>query len=236
MTRRGRAAAVALLPSGVVLGLLLLVWAAGTGPVGVFSASGRHRVFHSPTLTPQTASTSGNAGTLKQVTAHSRSGIDLGWLGDLLVTALYVGIGLLVFLAVRAAWRQRWRAPERPPETDFEVLPDAEVAQRLASHRDHQLTAIEQGAPRNGIVACWMTFEDALTGLGMRPGHAETSTELVTRVLHALDLDPRSVGTLAELYREARFSEHPMGEDARDAARAALNRVHDDLRTLGGVR
>jgi Domain of unknown function (DUF4129) len=236
ITRRQRAGVVALLPSAVVLGLLLVVWAASTGPVGVFSDSGRRYVFHSPAFTPRTASASGNAGTLKEITAHSRSGIDLSWVGDLLITALYVGLGLVLFLVARNAWRRRWRAPEKPPETEFEVLPDAVVVQRLAADRDRQLAVVEEGAPRNGIVACWVLFEESLSEVGLRPHPAETSAELVTRVLHALDLDPRSISTLAGLYREARFSEHTMGEDARDAARSTLNRLHDELRALGGVR
>jgi hypothetical protein len=75
-----------------------------------------------------------------------------------------------------------------------------------------------------------LRLEEAVAAAGVRPGVAETSTELVSRVLHSLDVDPRAVATLAALYREARFSEHPMGEDARAAARASLTRLHEDLR------
>ena len=236
ITRRPRAGAVVLLPSVVVLGLLLVVWAASTGPVGVMSGSGRRHVFTTPSPPAATASSSGDSGTVKQLTAHSRSGIDLSWFGDLLITAMYVGAGLALFLLARTAWRRRWRAPEKPPESQFEVLPDAVVVQRLAADRDRQLAVVEEGSPRNGIVACWVLFEESLSEVGLRPHPAETSAELVSRVLHALDLDPRSIGTLAGLYREARFSEHSMGEDARDAARATLTRLHDELRALGGVR
>jgi hypothetical protein len=48
-------------------------------------------------------------------------------------------------------------------------------------------------------------------------------------VLHALDLDPRAIERLARLYREARFSRHPLGEDARAQAAAALEALHADL-------
>ena len=43
--RRAGAAPAALLPAGVVLGLLVLVWAATTGPVRMLSDSGRRYVF-----------------------------------------------------------------------------------------------------------------------------------------------------------------------------------------------
>ena len=55
------------------------------------------------------------------------------------------------------------------------------------------------------------------------------------RALHTLDLDPRAIGSLAALYREARFSEHELGEAARDDARSALQRLRDDLRSHGTV-
>ena len=56
----------------------------------------------------------------------------------------------------------------------------------------------------------------------------------MVRFLHALDVDPRPVARLADLYREARFSTHPMGE-RRERARAedALAAVHDELARAG---
>jgi hypothetical protein len=51
------------------------------------------------------------------------------------------------------------------------------------------------------------------------------------RVLATHHVDPVAIARLAALYREARFSDHPMGEDARRAAIDALDDVHDGLRT-----
>jgi hypothetical protein len=48
-------------------------------------------------------------------------------------------------------------------------------------------------------------------------------------VLRTLDVDPRAISTLGRLYREARFSSHELGEDARTTATAALQQLHDDL-------
>ena len=71
-------------------------------------------------------------------------------------------------------------------------------------------------------MACWLRLEEVVAEAGVPPRRSETSAEFVVRVLHSLDLDPRAIGALAALYREARFSEHELGEDARTAARAAL--------------
>ena len=42
-------------------------------------------------------------------------------------------------------------------------------------------------------------------------------------------VDPVAIERLATLYREARFSEHPIGEGHRQAARDALRTVREDL-------
>ena len=70
----------------------------------------------------------------------------------------------------------------------------------------------------------------------MPPDRAETSAEYVVRVLRALDLEPRPIAILAQLFREARFSEHPLGEDARSRARSALEALHGELADRGAVR
>ena len=48
-------------------------------------------------------------------------------------------------------------------------------------------------------------------------------------MLGQLDVDRGSIRALAALYREARFSQHPMDEQDRGAAIAALERLHADL-------
>ncbi|MGA9748583.1 MAG: DUF4129 domain-containing protein, partial [Nocardioides sp.] len=92
------------------------------------------------------------------------------------------------------------------------------------------------GSPRNGIVACWARLEDAVADAGVPRNRHETSAEFTVRVLHVLDLDPRAIGDLARLYREARFSEHELAESARDDARDALARLQSDLAALSGAR
>ena len=55
----------------------------------------------------------------------------------------------------------------------------------------------------------------------------------MVRFLHSLDVDPRPVGQLAQLFLEARFSTHPMADDARPRAEQALAAIHQDLVRTG---
>jgi hypothetical protein len=226
--RRATAALTALLPAGVVLGLLVLVWAATTGPVRMLQDSGRRYVFAPPTPTASPTDGSTPAPNLREVTEDIKPIADLSWLGDLIATGILLLVCIAVFLGLRWLWLHRWHPPEQPEEVPFEVLP-AQVAAAVSNGRTAQLEAVAEGAPRNGIVACWLRLQVSVEEAGVPPRRSDTSTEFVQRALRSLDLDPRPVATLAALYREARFSEHPVGEDARDAARAALESLHEDL-------
>jgi uncharacterized protein DUF4129 len=226
--RRPTAAPTALLPIGVLLGLLVLVWAATTGPVRMLRDSGRRYVFEPPTPTASPSDGSTPAGSLREVTKDIKPIADLSWLGDLIATGALLLFCIAVLLGLRWLWLHRWHPPEQPEEVPFDVLP-AQVAASISNDRAAQLEAVAEGAPRNGIVACWLRLQASVEEAGVPPRRSDTSAEFVQRVLRSLDLDPRAVATLAALYREARFSEHPVGEDARTAARAALESLHDDL-------
>ncbi len=116
---------------------------------------------------------------------------------------------------------------------DFEPLPPHEIADAIEQDAEARLAAVETGGPRDGIVACWLRLEETVAACGVPPRPAETSTELVTRVLRSLDVDPRPVATLARLYREARFSEHELDEGSREQARVALHSLSQDLARTG---
>lgn len=234
--RRPLLDATALLPAAVVLALVVLAWAAASGPVRVLSPSGRTRSFDpSATPTPSPTSESSQTGTPREVIRDVRPRFDLSWLGDLLVYSLWIALGIAGFLAARYLWLNRWHAPERPAAVDFDVLPDVAAREALRKDVEAQLSAIEEGSVRNGIVACWVRLEEIVAAAGYPRSPAETSSEYVVRILRGLDLDPRAAGALAALYREARFSRHDLGEDVRTAAREALQVLHDDLRVRGGV-
>ena len=234
MTGTTRRPWAALLPTVVVLGLLVLVWAATTGPVRMLSESGRTFVFNTPTPLPTQPTESEGTGTLREVTKDVDPQFHLAWLGDLIAWTLLIALGIGLFLGLRWLWIHRWQPPEKPEEVDFDVLPDR-LVDALRRDVSAQQAAVEEGDPRNGIVACWLRLQEVVTDAGVPPRRSETSSEFVVRALHSLDLDPRAIGRLAALYREARFSEHTIGEDGRTAARDALHALHDDLRSRGAV-
>jgi hypothetical protein len=236
-SRRARAAR-ALLPTLALLGLLVLVWAATTGPVRMFGTAGaRPEPVPVPSDSPSAVPSESNPlPTYRELTRGVRATADLSWLGQLVAYTALLALCFGGYLLLRALWRHRWRRPEKPVEVSFDLTPRSGVAAAVARDAEEQLAAVELGGPRDGIVACWLRLEEVVAASGVTLRPAETSTELATRVLQTLDVDPRAVARLAALYREARFSEHPMGEDGRAAARAALRTLHQDLLESGAVR
>ena len=119
------------------------------------------------------------------------------------------------------------QAPAAGP-SPFDVV--ADMAAIIDADADAQRAALRHGSPRNAIVECWLRLEAAVLAAGVRQEPADTSTELTVRVITSYDVDSVAIERLAALYREARFSEHSMGEDARRAAIEALDEIHDGLR------
>jgi hypothetical protein len=129
--------------------------------------------------------------------------------------------------------RLRGDAPRRPDATaptagDAEDDPDdveAAVADGLAG--------LAEGSPRNAVVACWVRLEDVAEAQGLPRRPADTPAEFVGRALDAYPVDPEALARLADLYREARFSTHPLTEAHRAEARSCLERIAFGLRPAG---
>jgi hypothetical protein len=108
--------------------------------------------------------------------------------------------------------------------------PDA-VAREILAGADGQRRALaDDGTPRNAIVECWHRFESEGAAAGLERRVWETSAEYTLRVLDLVEAYQPAVLRLAELYREARFSEHEVTEDHRAKALEALDAIH---RTIG---
>lgn len=218
----------------VAAGLVILVVAAVAGPVGILTPSGRRLTFKPPTPTPTpSGDDTGTSENLREATRDVRQTADLAWLGELVIWALLLTFAVAAFLVVRHLWRDRWHPPEKPVRLDFDVLPEAAVTAALRDDVTTQLATVAEGSPRNAIVRCWLRLEEVVAAAGLPRSSWETSAEFTVRILHALDLDPRSIGVLAQLYREARFSGHELDETARTSAAAALQQLHRDLEALG---
>ena len=141
-------------------------------------------------------------------------------------------LAVFAIIVLTFAWRYRpnlrLRRPRRPPAAEFDALDD--VAAAITADAVAQRSALQRGAPRNAIVECWLLLEAAVVDVGVQRDPSDTSAEFTQRVLAAVSVDPAAIADLGALYREARFSDHPMNEESRRAAIGALDAVHDGLR------
>lgn len=150
-----------------------------------------------------------------------------------LTAALVFGVALVVLSRLRLV-RRRGQLPRRgavraPLVPDDPPLDD--LAADLPTVLDDAVRTITEGSPRNAIVAAWVRLEGAVHSERFPRRPEETPGELVERALAAYRLDREAIGRLAALYREARFSTHPITDEHRDDASACLSRL---LATLGG--
>ncbi len=152
------------------------------------------------------------------------------WLSAVLRVVIVVIVFATAIAVLKAGWRNRprvrWRR-KSAGEDDFEVLPD--IAAAVVEQAAAQRAALLDGAPRNAIVQCWLRLEGDVAAAGLTRDPADTSLEFTERVLARYTVDPEAISELAALYREARFSDHPLEESHRRTALDALDRLHHTI-------
>lgn len=216
----------------VLAGAVVLVWSAASGPaetatmpVATDDSSGGPVVVQ-----PEEQPRDDSADEDGEAQAGSSSVAKLMDIASIavLLTGLWV-LSLLVRLVVA-------RLPGRQLVLDLEPLHRPDAGHDAVEQRGNRLRDALNGSDvRNGIVACWALLEDAAAEAGVPRAPSETATELVVRFLHALDVDPRPVATLAALFQEARFSTHALTDDHTRAARAALDDILRDVARAGSA-
>lgn len=241
--RAGTSAVVAVLAAAGLL-LVLVTWAASIGPERVVSGGSIEPA--EPTATVSTSSAS-DPDPIEEEREKERSEPPT-WLRAVAVAVEVLMLGLvalLLYLVGRKAWDSLQRLASRrrrrvePEHVDFEVLGGTaeQVGDVIEDDAVEQRAALlEELSSRNAIVACWHRFElqAVRAGVGQRPW--QTTGEFVLDVLEEVGADRGSVARLADLYREARFSDHPMTEAHRSAALEALDGIHESLRVGVGAR
>lgn len=140
-----------------------------------------------------------------------------------LVTALRLR---LLFLRRRPPPGVRRGATGGPVGAEEEETP----ADAVVGAVEHGLDLLDEGTPRNAIVAAWERLERAAVSARFAHRPADTPTEFVEHALSSYALDAEAIRTLAARYREARFSEHPVTEDHRAEARGCLETLLGQLR------
>ena len=152
------------------------------------------------------------------------------------------GVAVLALLLAAVAWR-RLRVVDRRLARMIEAGAPTSTAQERIDELSDDLDlllqatsdaartqALAEGEPRNVVVRCWVALEDAAASSGLTRDPAETAAEFTQRFLGVWDVDEVLTQELAELYREARFSRHPITRETGDRAVGVVNSIHDQLR------
>ncbi len=206
--------------------LLLLAIAASSGPVSLWSNP-------QPTFEPgggsnEPAVVAPVAPTIGQQGGGSGS-VLLNVVGALATAGL---IGILVF-AGRGLGPSIWIGRpgfgrRRRSRIDTPLLPEV-ARQQPGLDVDEAVAVLRSGIARNAIVECWMYLEEHAATLGLPRTDAETSSEYVERVVASSSVDPAPISGFAAMYREARFSDHEIGDAHRERAIITLRRVSSAL-------
>jgi Domain of unknown function (DUF4129) len=138
-------------------------------------------------------------------------------------------VGYLAWLAIRTRIARR----RRPLSLLAEAVPTLEQTRRdVAAVIDAGLADLEDADadPRRAVIACWVRLEGAAATAGVERGVADTSSDLVARLL-ATHLVVRGdvLAAFAAIYRQARYAPHEVDTLMRERARAALVQLRAEL-------
>lgn len=147
-------------------------------------------------------------------------------------------VTLLVVVAAGgvAGWivvRRRVAANQADP-----IVLSRRVVNRTATAGTEVVAAVEAGLvelsdadadPRKAVIACWVRLEQAAAAVGTPRRVADSSTDLVARLLQDHLVTPETLDGLASVYREARYATHTIDDQMRATAVAALRLVHAEL-------
>jgi hypothetical protein len=143
---------------------------------------------------------------------------------------------LLLVLIAGAIIATRNRGPTPLPQaaSGDDGQPASDAAAPLARAAEVGLAEVEDPSrePRKAIIACYAAMERELANVpDAMPQDFDTASEVLARAVEHHALGPDSATQLVELFDEARFSPHVMGEGHRDLAVEVLQRVLGELRS-----
>jgi hypothetical protein len=154
-----------------------------------------------------------------------------------LVLGVLAAVALVIaaVVVVRRLRRPGLRVPQRPgPGSTGSEDDDARLL--LSAVRSGRRALADTGDARAAVIACYAGMEDALVASGV-PRHASDSpTDLLTRATGAGLAPGPAAPRLTALFREARYSSHPMDASHREAAARALEEIASLLRERGDAR
>lgn len=217
---RGKAIAASAVAA---VALLLMLWGSGSGtpvlstPTGSASpAEGQSRTYQPPDDAVVTVEPVDS-------TLGERAAPALDWL------MVFFALVVLVIVVKFLQWllRRDWEQSEAPAEDDLSDDLDLLLAATSESARG---AALAEGEPRNVVVRAWVALEDAAAASGLARDPAETAADFTHRFLGTWQVDEATTQELGELYREARFSRHPIPATTSERAVHLVGLIHDQLR------
>ncbi|TYC76303.1 DUF4129 domain-containing protein [Streptomyces sp. CB01881] len=209
---RLRGAAMVLLPgAAVAVPLLLFAFRRLHGPVG--TVNGPLEVLpsssHPPTPPPVPVDPS-SGGLLKALVA-------------VLIGALAVAVAVAFVVFLVQVWRRlsisRNRLPAPLPAAP--ARPEEVLAAAVATGR----RALSGDDARAAVIACYAAMEGSLAASGTARRACDSPTELLERAVADDHVDRGSAEALTGLFREARYSSHPMGDGHVGRAQGALDAI-----------
>jgi hypothetical protein len=162
---------------------------------------------------------------------HPGHTFNLNLTAVLLTLLAVLGVAVLVGLIAFAVWLLRRTPPLAPveaaPPTDAPDPADEALAEALLAGR----RALSGDDARTAIIACYAAMEASLDRAGVAREAADSPSDLLRRA--KIRDFPGTAGhdavALTELFREARFSTHPMNAQHMDTARRAMDSVTEAL-------
>ncbi|MFE5394373.1 DUF4129 domain-containing protein [Streptomyces sp. NPDC056568] len=155
---------------------------------------------------------------------------------DLPSLPLYAVLGLLAAVVVvivaltvvRRLRRLGLRVPQRPGLAGTAAEDDE--ARLLSAVRSGRRALADTGDARADVIACYAAMEAALVASGVRPYASDSPADLLSRAAGAGLAPGPAAPRLTALFREARYSSHPMDASHREAAAHALEEIAALLR------
>lgn len=166
---------------------------------------------------------------LEQHAGHAGPSMQFG------LTRILLGLGIaLLVVVVVIAGLYLWRYLTRPAASEaaarYATLDDEQ--ERLAQAVDSGRRALLDGTDaRAAVIACYAAMEESLAGSGVTRRASDSPQDLLERAVAGGLPTGAAAAALTALFREARYSTHPMDGSHRDRAAAALAEIADSLRS-----
>ncbi|MFG2815848.1 DUF4129 domain-containing protein [Streptomyces sp. NPDC048410] len=141
---------------------------------------------------------------------------------------------VLLVVVVMIAGLRLWRYLTRPSASEapatYATLNDEQ--ERLAQAVDSGRRALLDGTDaRAAVIACYAAMEESLAESGVTRRASDSAQDLLERAVAGGLPTGAAAAALTALFREARYSTHPMDGSHRDRAAAALAEIADGLRS-----